>query len=174
MAAQVVSGNVTLNASFTQTNSTGLVTPISAAALAQVTTTLQNLTGMPNGVDTLYANQLTLAAAATHINLFSATDILGDTVVFARVRFWIVQNITVTAGKLCNVYTRTGTDPVTWLPVTTSAALWAPPGGLVCGYDPISTSTNGYVVGSGAFDFTVDPGANTCVVNVIIAGNSAA
>ena len=174
MAAQVVSGNVTLNASFIQTNSTGLVTPISASALAQVTTTLQNLTGMPNGIDTLYANQLTLAAAATHINLFSATDILGDTVVFARVRFWIVQVLTLTAAHLVNVYTRTGTDPVIWLPVTTTGALWAPPGGFVCGYDPISTTTNGYVVGSSAFDFTVDPASNTCVANVIIAGNSAA
>lgn len=174
MAAQVIAGTTTINASFVQTDSTGLITPIQAQGLIQFINQFNNLTGTANGVDTLYAAQLTLAAAATHINLHAATDILGNSVVFARVRFWAVQVVTATAGYIVNIYTRTGTDPVTWLPITTTGALWCPPGGVVLGIDPNSTSTNGYVVGASAYDFTVDPGANTVVCNLLIAGNSAA
>lgn len=174
MAAQVVTGQGAFNFTATQTDSTGLITPISAQATFSQLMSLANGTGVTNQVDTLYAAQLSLAGAATHINLHAATDILGNAVVFARVRFWGVQVLTLTAGFICNVYTRTGTDPVTWLPVTTTGALWAPPGGFVCGYDPASTTTNGYVVGATAFDFTIDPGANTVLVNVVILGNSAA
>jgi hypothetical protein len=174
MASQVMTGTVTINGSFVQTDTAGLISPIQAQALASVSNQFQNIAGTANAIDTLYAKQLTLAGAATHINLFAATDVLGNSVSFARVRFWSVQVVTLTAGFIVNIYTRTGTDPVTWLPVTTSGALWCPPGGIVIGYDPGSTTTNGFVVGSGAFDFTVDPGANTVVCNVLIAGNSAA
>ena len=92
----------------------------------------------------------------------------------ARCRFWFINVTTLTANFIVNVYTRTGTDPVGWLPVTTTAALWCAPGGMLMGVDPLSTSTNGWVVNSGAFDFTVDPGANTVVCNLIIAGNTGA
>lgn len=174
MAAQVINGTVTINASFVQTDSTGLITPIQAQGLIQFINQFNNLSGTANGVNTLYAAQLTLSGAATHINLYSFTDILGNTVSNARVRFWGVQVVTATAAYIVNVYTRTGTDPVTWLPVTTMGALWCPPSGVVVASDPQSTSTNGWVVGSAAYDFTVDPGANTVVCNVLIAGNTAA
>ncbi len=174
MAAQNVSGNVTLNAAITQIMSTGVVTTQQIAAVGLIQQTLATGTGTAYDIDALYAKQLTLTAAATHINLFAFTDPFGNSVSFARVRLVFVQNLTLTAGYLTNLYTRTGTDPVTWLPVTTTGALWAPPGGSILLFDPASTSTYGFVVGSGAFDFTLDPGANTTVCNVIIAGNTAA
>jgi len=174
MAAQVVTGNINIGANFAQVDSTGLVQPITAAANAALNVALSNATGATQAIDTLYGAQLTLTGAATHINLHAAVDILGNSVVFARVRFWWVYVVTLTAGYIVNVYTRSGTNPVTWLPTATSSALWAPPGGVVMGIDPYSTTTNGYVVGSGANDFTLDPGANTVVCNVIIAGNSGA
>ncbi len=174
MAAQVVVGNVSINCNFTQTDTAGFITPIQGVAPVQSILQLANGTGATATVDCVYGAQLTLAAAATHINLHSFTDILGNSVAMARVRFWAVQVITLTAGFIVNIYTRTGTNPVTWLPITTTGALWCPPGSIIIGGDYYSTTTNGYVVGSGANDFTVDPGANTVVCNVVIAGNTAA
>jgi hypothetical protein len=175
MAAQNVSGTITLNASFQEVISSGVVSNLNLPAIGTIQQTLINGTGAASAVDTIYAAQLTLAGAATHLNLHTGlTDLAGNAIAFARVRFWFVQNLTLTAGYLCNIYTRTGTDPVTWLPVTTTGALWAAAGGFCFGLDPLSTSTNGYVVGASAFDFTLDPGANTVSVNVILVGNSAA
>lgn len=178
MAAQNVSGQVTLNIGMVESITSGLVTPITASAQGSISSTvgaLINGTGATQAVDTLYAAQLTLAGAATHLNLHTGqTDPLGNSIAFARVRLWFVQVVTVTAGFICNIYTRTGTDPVAWLPVTTSGALWCPPQGVQMGFDPASTTTNGFVVSSSAFDFTLDPGANTVIVNCIIAGNTAA
>jgi hypothetical protein len=177
MAAQNVTGQLTLNFQAVQTDTTGLVNPISAAGSIQYPSSLSafaNATGAAYSVDTLYSASLTLAAAATHINLHAATDILSNSVVFARVRGWCVYVTTLTAAYLLNIYTRTGTDPLVWLPVTTSSALWCPPGGIYCGTDPTSTTTNGWVVGSTSYDFTLDPGANTVTAQVMILGNSAA
>jgi hypothetical protein len=177
MSAQVVTGQLTFNFQATQVDSSGLVNPITASGGIQYPSSLGNFlnaTGAANSIDTLYSAQLTMAGAATHVNLHAATDILGNAVVFARVRGWAVYVTTLTAAFLLNVYTRTGTDPLVWLPVTTSGALWVPPGGLGCVTDPISTSTNGFVVSSTSYDFTLDPGANTVVANVLIIGNSAA
>lgn len=177
MAAQVVTANWLINLQATQTDSAGLINPVSAAGSISYPTSLgqfANATGMPNSVDTLYAASLTLSGAAAHVNLHSATDILGNTVVFARVRGWAVYVTTLTAAYLVNIYTRTGTDPLVWLPVTTTGALWAAPGGIYCGTDPTSTTTNGWVVGSSSYDFTLDPGANTVACYLLIIGNSAA
>ena len=174
MSAQVVSGPVNVNAALVQTDTAGLVVPIQAACTANYLINLVNGTGAANAIDCIYAKTLSLAGAATHINLYSFTDPLGNTVSMARCRFWFVYVTTLTAAYLVNIYTRTGTDPVTWLPQVTTATLWCPPGGLVMGVDPASTSTNGWVVSSSAFDFTLDPGANTVACSVVIAGNTAA
>jgi hypothetical protein len=177
MAAQTVTGQLTFNFQAQQTDSSGLINPISASGGIQYPSSLAafaNATGAANSVDTLYSASLTLSAAATHINLHAATDILGNSVVFARVRGWCVYVTTLTAAYLLNIYTRTGTDPLVWLPVTTTSALWCPPGGLYCGTDPTSTTTNGWVVSSTSYDFTLDPGSNTVAAYVLIIGNSAA
>ena len=177
MAAQVVTATWTINLQAQQTDTAGLINPITAAGGILYPSSLGNFanaTGAANSVDTLYAASLTLAGAATHINLHAATDILGNSVVFARVRGWAVYVSTLTAAFLLNIYTRTGTDPLVWLPVTTTGALWAAPGGMYCGTDPTSTTTNGWVVGASSYDFTLDPGSNTVAAQLLIIGNSAA
>ncbi len=178
MAAQNVSGQVNLTISMVETVTAGLITPIQAAAQGSIPATigaLINGTGATQAVDTLYAAQLTLAASVTTLNLHTGlTDPLGNAIAFARVRLWFVQVVTATAGFICNIYTLTGTDPLTWLPLVTTGTLWCPPSGVVMGFDPASTTTNGYVVSASHFSFSLDPGANTVVCNVIIAGNSAA
>ena len=176
MAAQNVTGNVTLNAAFVETIAAGATTAtqFQIAANGILQQTLAYATGASASIDTMYSAQLTLSGAATHINLHAFTDPAGNSASFARVRAWFVQNLTTTAGYLINIYTRTGTDPVTWLPVTTTGALWVAAGGTYFGIDALSTSTNGCVVSSSAYDFTLDPGANTVSCNVIIVGNSAA
>jgi hypothetical protein len=174
MAAQNVSGNINFAASFTETIATGFPNSMNAGAQIQLNQALAYATGATGSVDAIYSAQLTLAAAATHISLASFTDLFGNTQAMLRCRFWVVQNLTLTAGKLCNIYTRTGTNPVTWLPVTTTGALWAAAGGLVMGIDALSITTDGWVVSASHCDFTLDPGANTVSVNVIIAGNTVA
>jgi len=174
MAAQNVTLQVDFSCDAVETMTAGLVTPYTVAASGAINATLANGTGATLTVDALYAKQLTLAGAATHVDLYAFTDPAGNSVSMARCRFLWLNVVTATAGYIVNLYTRTGTDPVTWLPVTTTSALWCPPGGAIILYDPASTSTNGFVVGSAAFDVTVDPGANTVVCNLIMAGNSAA
>lgn len=177
MSAQVVTGTISLNCQASQTDTSGLVNAIQAAGSIQYPPTLGQLangTGLTQCVDCMYSAQLTLSAAATHINLNAFTDILGNSVAAARCRFWAVQVVTQTAAFLINIYTRTGTNPVVWLPITTTAALWAGPGGMYVGIEPLSTTTNGWVVSASHNDFTVDPGANTVVCNVLILCNTAA
>jgi hypothetical protein len=174
MAAQNVTGQGNIGLSFIQTNTTGLIVPNQATAPFTALINLINGTGVANAVDTLYGAQLTLAAAPTTINLNAATDISSNSVSFKRVRFWGVQVVTITAGFIVNIYTVTATNPLTWLPQVLTGTLWAPPGGIVMGYDPLSVTTNGYVVSASANTFVVNPGANTVVANVVIAGNSAA
>ena len=174
MAAQNVSGNVNISAAFAEQITAGFPNTLNAGATIQLNQALAFATGASASVDAIYSAQLTLSAAATHISLSSFTDLFGNTQAMLRCRFWIVQNLTLTAGKLCNIYTRTGTNPVTWLPVTTTGALWAAAGGLIMGIDGLSITTDGWVVSSSHCDFTLDPGANTVSVNVIIAGNTVA
>ncbi len=175
MSAQNVAGNVNINVNLTETITTGLPNVVSATATIALNQALAFATGAALGIDTIYAAQLSLAGAVTTLNLHSGlTDLFGNAVAFARVRFWIVQNLTATAGYLINLYTLTATDPLTWLPQVTSATLWVPASGILCGIDQASTSTNGWVVSASHYSFSLDPGANTVSCNVIIAGNSAA
>ena len=175
MSAQVVSGPVNLNCGFVQSvPGTIAVVPYQIPLNAAFQTSLNNGTATAGDIDCIYSKPLTLAAGVTTVNLHSFTDPAGNTVAMARCRFWFLYNTTVTAGYIINVYTLTGTNPLTWLPIVTTGTLWCPPGGMIMGVDPSSTTTNGWVVGSAANTFTVDPGANTCTCQLVIAGNTAA
>lgn len=177
MAAQVVTGNFTISLQATQTVSAGVISSYAIPLGMQYPSALGNLlnaTGAANSVDTAYSASLSLAAAVTTINLHAFTDPGGNSVAMARVRAWAVYNTSSTAANIINLYTLTGTDPLTWLPQVTTATLWVPPGGIMLGTDPLSTSTNGWVVSASHFSFSLDPGANTVTCDVLILGNSAA
>lgn len=177
MAAQTVTGSFSLNVAAQQTVSAGVINsytiPIGfvyPSTLGQ----LLNATGAANSVDTAYSASLSLAAAVTTINLHAFTDPGGNSVAMARCRAWAVYNTSSTAGFIINIYTLTGTNPVVWLPLVTTNTLWVPPGGIMLGTDPLSTTTNGWVVATAHNTFSLDPGANTVACDVLILGNSAA
>lgn len=175
MAAQTVSGPINVNASFVQSVlAATAVVPYQIPATFAYQINLINGTGATNAIDCIYAKPLTLAAAITTVNMHSFTDVAGNTVAMARCRFWGLYVTDTTAGHIVNVYTLTGTNPVTWLPLVTTATLWCAPGGVLMGIDAASTSTAGWVVGTSANTFTVDPGANTVTCMLVIAGNTAA
>lgn len=176
MAAQNVSGNINVNIALTEYSTAGSVPGSSQYSTNQaISTALTYATATAGAIDTIYASTLSLAAAVTTLNLHSGlTDPLGNSIAFGRVRFWIVQNTATTAGYLINLYTLTGTDPLLWLPLVTTATLWVPAGGILMGIDSQSTSTNGWLVTAAHYTFSLDPGGNTVPCNVIIAGNTAA
>jgi hypothetical protein len=173
MAAQNVSGPVNISCNLSEIVTSAFAGTLTAAAVDSLNTTFAYATATAGAIDTLYCKQLTMAAAATHIDLYAFTDPLGNSVSMARVRMYWVHVVTVTQTDLLYIYTRTGTDPVAWLAVATTS-FQCEPQGIIFGIDPASTSTNGFVVSSSAYDFTLDPGSNTVVANVIIAGNSGA
>ena len=171
-AGQPVTGTVTFTATFVETdnnglNSNGLTQQINPGVLAYANGTASNQ------VDTLYAAKVTLAGAPTTINLTTLTDPAGNTANFARVREFIVYNPASTAGY--DVKVEAGaTNGWSALPPSTSP--------LTCRYlgtvrisDPTSTGTgNGNVVTSTSNTITLDPGANTVTIYILIAGGSAA
>src|SRR5208337_1375716 len=168
--AAVVSGSVSAGASFQQAVS-GLVAyniPLSISA----GTSYANGTASSN-VNLCYAAQLTLAGAPQTLNLQSITDPSGATITFARVREFWIQNIDTTAGH--DVKVESGaSNGVTWLP---PAANYLPCryGATIKISDPLSTGAgNGNVVGASTMNVTLDPGANTVIVNVLIVGGTAA
>lgn len=169
-AGQAITGNVSMNAAFTQAV-TG-VTNYNIPVTIPVNLSYANGTAS-NQVDTLYARQLTLAGAATTIDLTSLTDPAGNAISFARVREIIVQDLATTAGY--DVKVEAGaSNGVGWLPPSTSP-VYARYSGTLRVSDPVSTGAgNGNVVDSTHKTVTFDPGANTVTINVVIAGGSAA
>src|ERR1700722_566741 len=100
MAAQNVTGTITINTNFIETG-TGFPSGLQISQNVQVNNNLAFATGAANSIDTLYAATLSLAGAATHLNLHTGlTDPLGNAIAFARVRYWIVQVTTLTAGVI--------------------------------------------------------------------------
>ena len=169
---QVVTGNVSLNAAFVESVSSGVVVPYSIPATISSNLSYTNGTAS-NQVDTIYAKQLTLAGATTTIDLTSLTDPAGVSVNFARVREFIVVNTSTTAGFDVKVESGASNG---WAPLPASTDP------LFCRYsayihisDPVSTGgSNGNVTSGTSKTVTFDPGANTVIINVLIVGGSAA
>lgn len=181
MASQIVNGTVNRNLNFSQNESAISAYQITVNVSRNYTYTNSNAGGS-GVVDQLYAKQLTLSAAATTINLTSLTDVGGNTIDFARVREFVVENLNTTIGQDCKVEAGAANG---WsvLPPSTNP-LYARSGGVlttatVVGTvqisDPFSTgASNGNVVTTGSCNVTLDPGSNTITVNVIILGTSVA
>lgn len=169
---QVVAGNVTFNAAFTETVSSGVIQTYSVPATISSNLSYANGTAS-NQIDTIYAKALTLSGATTTIDLTSLTDPAGNSANFARVREFIVVNTSTTAGFDVKVEAGASNG---WsvLPPSTSP-VYARYSGILRISDPVSTgSGNGNVVGSTSKTVTFDPGANTVIINVLIVGGSAA
>ena len=177
-----VSGIINLTASFTQVQATGVIGSSigggsqSFAELISIADQLTNATGAAKTCDQMYAAQLTLSAAATtlHFETATAKDPAGNTLAMLRIRLLIVQNLTATAGFDVKVEA-SATNAIAWLPPSTAPLLARANGGLVLIYDPNSSGAGaGNVVGATTDGLTLDPGANTCTVNVLVVGDSVA
>ena len=171
---QVVTGTVNMTANFTEASPSGALTSYSIPAnvLAGYTYTNGTATGQ---VDTIYAKTLTLSGATTTLNLNSGlTDPAGNSVVFARVREFIITNTATTASYDVKVEAGASNG---WavLPPSTAPVYARYGGGSIRISDPTSTGGgNGNVVSSSSCNITLDPGANTVTVNILIVGGSAA
>jgi hypothetical protein len=177
-SAGVVTGTVTLTASFNEYISSG-ITPYTINEVLGALGVLPGALQLGNGtgslqIDTLYAAKLTLAATTTTIDFTSVVDPGGASVTFARGRFFTVFNPDPTAGHDIKIY-QGASNP--WAPLPSSANPgWARyGGGWYTLSDPTSTGTgNGNVITSTSKTAVFDSGANTVTFYVIMAGGSVA
>jgi hypothetical protein len=167
---QVVNGQVTFNAAFTEQ-----ATAIGTFSIpATVSSNLSYANGTAsNQVDTIYAKTVTLAATTQTIDLTSLTDPAGNSINFARVRELIVVNTSTAAGFDLKVEAG-ASNGVAFLPPAANFLLARYNGSLRVS-DPVSTgSGNGNVITSSTKTITFDAGANTVTFLVLIVGGSAA
>ena len=176
----VVTGNLNINAAFSQTVSSGVIGSYSVPANLQLSQQFANGTGSGQ-VDLCYAAKLSLAGSATTLDLTSITDVSGATVNFARVRLIVVQNLATTAGYTVTVGAAATNAWTGFLGTTTSTLVLQPNVGatanqsLWLAIDSFSTgASTGAYVDSTHKSLKLDPGANTISVNVLILGCSAA
>jgi hypothetical protein len=125
-------------------------------------------------LDTIYAAQLTLAGTTIALNLHTGLiDPAGNAISFARVREFVVQVVTATAGYSVEVYAG-ASDGWPFLPPVANPLTAQPNGGMVILRDSQSSGSGvGNVVTATTGNIVLNPGSNTVVVNVIIAGCSA-
>jgi hypothetical protein len=170
VAYAVTSGGVTFKPSFAQTiqNATAGDYAI-PAEITNLTTNYGNGTGALQ-FDLLYNKKLTLSAAAQTLDLSAVTDAAGGAINFARIREFILYNpsaFPVTIGAAA------ATQWVGMLGTTTST-LTIPAGGRHYFSDPSSVGGGvGAVVTGSSKSLKLDPGANTLVLTLIMAGCSA-
>lgn len=182
MAANVT-GQVNITGTFTQVNATGIVAPTAAGGTLSLQATLAlslqlaNAAGVAMGIDQLYAAQLTLAASTTTLTFASGgglLDLAGGAIAMGRIRFFAVQVVTITAAFDVGIY-KAASNGVSWLPASTGPVYARANLGLALFVDQSSSgsSVGNYIDGTHK-SITLDPSANTVVVNVIAAGNSVA
>lgn len=172
-----VTGSAQVNASFNQIITSGVVQALNLAApvyrLANYTTTGSGA----SQVNTIYARQLTLSAAATTVDFLSAPDLNGSSTSFARIRELIVQNL---GSADIRVYANS-TSGVNWLPAGSASALFARAansassglGGVIQISDPLTVgSGSGNVITASGSKIVFDPGAASTTVNVIVVGTN--
>jgi hypothetical protein len=171
---QVVTGNVVLNANFTEQVTSGVLATQNLPVPITQTVSYTNGTGAQQ-VDTIYGSKQTLTASTpVTLDLTSLTDPAGVSITFARVREFIVQVTDTTAAHSVAVE-QGASNGVVFL--NSSAINVQPKGGMISLRDPQSTggsSSVGWYVDSTHKTVKLDPGSNTVTgVNILIVGTSA-
>lgn len=171
---QTITGNVVTNFAFTEQVTVGVLAPQNLPVpIAQTTkyTTAGTATGE---CDTIFGKPLTFVASTPQtFDMQSMTDPVGNSIVFARVREFVVQNTSTTAGYNLTLYS-TSSDGWPFIPPVANE-ITIPPGGMFVLRDPISSGSGvGLVVTSTTYGFTLNPGSNAITANILIAGGSAA
>jgi hypothetical protein len=164
----VVTGKSTLSVGFAQLVTAGVVSPQSIPATIAPGTVYYTASGTgARQVDRIHAVQYTLAAAPLDLDLTALPNLSGLVEGFARVREIMWQVLSggplTTGGGASNPWAPAGSGAVTPVGVIRHLS------------DPLSTGAgNGLVVTSTSRTIRLDPGAATVVVNLLIAGCSAA
>jgi hypothetical protein len=169
----VVIGTSTLSGGFNQTVSTGLVQSQTLAAGIALTTQYTNGTGAGQ-VDLLYAKRLTFVASTPQtLDLNALPTIDGATSAFVRIREFYARLVTLTVDFNA-IFGGAAANP--W------AAKWGTTGldtlmaGSILAFsDPTTVgASKGYIVSGTSKNVKIDPGGNVIVLDLIIAGCSAA
>lgn len=99
-----VTGNNQVSLSFTQVNSTGLITPLKLTASIGFNPAYGTSGTAANQVNLFYAASVTLASTTLALDLTALTDLAGTAVNMLRVRELIIQSTDTVAAKLLKVY----------------------------------------------------------------------
>ena len=167
----VVAGTAALTSGFNQTVSTGVVTTQTIPASVSLTTQYANGTAAGK-VDLIHARQYTLAGSPTTLDLTNLLDLSGAAASFARVRELVVQVVTATGGFDLTLGNAASNAWAAFWGATGTDKVFA--GTIRYFTDPTSVGSGvGAVVTGSSKNLKLDPGANTIVVNLIIAGCSA-
>jgi hypothetical protein len=178
---QNISGSITQYSSIIQYVSGGTVgtaytIPVSipdAQGGVNATVTYTNGTGSLQW-DTLHSKLYTLSATTTTIDLTSLLDPYGNSINFARAREVLGFNVDTTAGHDVGIY-KGASNGWAILPASTNPLYCRYGGGRIRIADPTSTgASNGNVVSGASKTITLDPGANTVNLWLVVIGTSAA
>lgn len=172
--AQIVVGNLNLNANFQQTPSGGLAPQPYSQIITDVLQYVNN-TGVNYGVDQVYAAKTTLASTTSNLHFQTATlkDPFGNTLAMLRIRELIIQSLETTLSHVLKV-SASASNGITWLP---PAANFLPvnAGSVLRISDPLSFGgAVGNVVGATTDGLLLDSGANTVAFNILVLGCSVA
>lgn len=164
--AVTVKANISIQATQTGTNGIG-----QTKASPHVISVAQDLASgvIANTQDRVIATTLSLAGSAQTIDLAgSFVDDFGSTVTFANVTGVTIVNQATTTGKSITI--GGGTNPwITWLKATGDGVVLGAGGTF-----HLSSPIDGYAVTASTGDIlTIDPGASTLTVLVLIYGRSA-
>lgn len=174
-----VNATINLTAQASEIISSGVVTTQTIPAGITQGITYTSGTGSLQ-CDLIYAKQLSLAAAATTLDLTSLADLIGSSYSFARVRELIVQHLGSVGSQVVLVGSASASAFSAFMGASQQASLYAGGASSLSSYnairfsDPYTVgSTSGAVTGASSKLLKLDPGAATISVNVIILGCSA-
>ena len=121
--AQNVTGSITLNASFSESITAGVITSQNLPASVSQNLSYQNSqgSGNPLTVDAIYAKALAFGTTNINLNLGSTTDLAGNSVCFQRIRELVVQNSN-SFPVWINGLASNSSSGVTWLPATSGSS----------------------------------------------------
>jgi hypothetical protein len=174
--ATTVSGSVTLSGSITEKSPTGAV--VSNGLVSTISHKASYSTGSgANQINLLYSQPFSAAAAPLTLDLTALAEAINGVTItndFARVRELLISVHDANAGHLVTVY-HGASNGVAWLPAVGSALTVPSNGGCLYLSDPQSVGgTTGFIVDSTHKNIVIDPGANTVVGSIEIAGCDAA
>lgn len=169
----VVTGTSTLTGGFNQVVSTGLVQNQTLPAAISLTTQYTNGTGAGQ-IDLLYAKRLTFVAATPQtIDLNALPTLDGVTSAFVRIREFYARLVTATVDFNA-IFGAAAANPwaAKWGTTGTDVLM---AGSILAFSDPTTVgAAKGYIISGTSKNIKIDPGANALVLDLIIAGCSAA